>query len=312
MGKKLLFRRSRWRQVRRAFRLDFRVFLILVLGLILGGAAWQFGIDGDQTPATSPRARAGPRIPDPIPPGRLSVGPAQVEWAVRRAMRIGKPIRCGGGNQPVVALTFDDGPGPRTRRILRALADHGASATFFLVGERLAFPDVPTIAAMGPSHAIGNHTWSHVSMRGIGKKRRRQEIMRARRALEEAADAPVTLFRPPFGHRDRRLDALLSRLGIVQVLWNETVGDNRSTNVERILFQIRREVRPGAIILLHEKPPTVQAVPQILEILDERGLAPVTVPELLALDPPSRAQLQTGSCPAGSGTIRPEAAGGRP
>ena len=116
------------------------------------------------------------------------------------------------------------------------------------------------------------------------------------------------LVRPPFGHRDRRLDDLITRLGMVQVLWSETVGDHRRTTAEAILAEVEQDIRPGAIVLLHEKPATVAALPGILDLLSQRGLRPVTVPDLLAVDPPSTPQLRRGICPVARDAITQGAA----
>jgi len=83
--------------------------------------------------------------------------------ALNAALRRGEPIYCGGGRANVVALTFDDGPGPYTDRLLELLRRAGAHATFFVIGNRLRYwPDAPH--AESQLGAIGNHTWSHARL----------------------------------------------------------------------------------------------------------------------------------------------------
>src|SRR4051812_15817117 len=59
--------------------------------------------------------------------------------AIGIALRRGEPVYCGGGHANVVALTFDDGPGPYTEQLVSLLRAAGAHATFFLVGNRMQY-----------------------------------------------------------------------------------------------------------------------------------------------------------------------------
>src|SRR5438105_11518832 len=57
----------------------------------------------------------------------------QIRSELGRLVSAGLPVLCGGGSKPLVALTFDDGPGPYTQRVLEMLRHRGAHATFFIV-----------------------------------------------------------------------------------------------------------------------------------------------------------------------------------
>lgn len=108
---------------------------------------------------------------------------------------------------PLVALTFDDGPHPEyTPRVMEILARHQARATFFMVGKAAQqYPDlVRKIGEAG--HAMGGHSWDHISFRQLtGRERRRQ--MRACQQI--LAPHGQLLFRPPYGDQSvaSRLDA---------------------------------------------------------------------------------------------------------
>jgi peptidoglycan/xylan/chitin deacetylase (PgdA/CDA1 family) len=122
----------------------------------------------------------------PDPPG---VNPAAVaaaqERAVERLAALRLPVFCGAGRLSDVALTFDDGPGPYTASLLKLLRRWHASATFFLVGDRLAdWPDIaPREASFG---ALGDHTWSHARLPRLRYDAASWEISAARRAIEAA------------------------------------------------------------------------------------------------------------------------------
>jgi peptidoglycan/xylan/chitin deacetylase (PgdA/CDA1 family) len=101
------------------------------------------------------------------------------------------------------------------------------------------------------------------------------------------------LFRPPYGVGTPAETAAVHALGLVDVRWSVDSLDSRpGANARNVVRNVTAELRPGAIVLLHDVHPwTVAALPRILRALRRRGLTPVTIPELVALDPPAHAQL---------------------
>ena len=83
--------------------------------------------------------------------GGVGSGQQRVVWSVAT-------------HEPVVALTFDDGPNPRyTERVLSVLAAHEVKASFFMIGRLVRqYPDLVQAVRAG-GHEIGNHSWSHLS-----------------------------------------------------------------------------------------------------------------------------------------------------
>ncbi len=217
-----------------------------------------------------------------------------------RLLEAAGPVRCGAGTQPLVALTFDDGPGLLTRQTVRLLRERGMTATFFLVGKLLGesrFDGLPELAArLG---ALGDHTWDHVSMLGRTRAELDAQIAVTRRAIARVSGERMALFRPPLGQHDESVDAYVRSLGMLTVLWSVESGDSQGDSADRIFRTVRDSLSAGDIILLHENRGTTQrALPRILDLIESRGLTTVTVPELLAQDPPTSEQLRTGTCPA--------------
>jgi peptidoglycan/xylan/chitin deacetylase (PgdA/CDA1 family) len=87
-------------------------------------------------------------------------------------------------------------------------------------------------------------------------------------------------------------DAVARSLGLLQVLWSvDSHDDAKNAQASRVVRTVVAGLHPGAIILMHDIHPwTVQALPQILAAIRLRGLRAVTVPELLALQPPAPKQ----------------------
>jgi peptidoglycan/xylan/chitin deacetylase (PgdA/CDA1 family) len=215
--------------------------------------------------------------------------------AVELLARTGLPLVCGGGRRRVVALTFDDGPGPYTARLLALLRRNHARATFFLVGDRIAgWPAIP--AAEAQLGAVGDHTWSHAYLPRLSDAAATGEIVGGRTAAERAVHSDVRLFRPPYDGRSGAVGRDLRARGMLEVLWSIDPSDYLpGRSADRIVRYVAARLRPGSIVLLHDiQPHTVEVVRRLLPILHRRRLTPVGIPELLRVDPPSPRLLATG------------------
>ncbi len=201
-----------------------------------------------------------------------SRGRSAGEVAVERLARKGVAVYCADRSSRLVALTFDDGPGVYSRAIAAELRRARSRGTFFLVGQRLAWWR-GALRAEASVGAVGDHTWSHVSLAALGRAGLRAEVGRTRAAEIARTGRRIALFRPPYGIRTAAGDAYVHKLGMLQVLWD--VEDSRSG------------IRGGSIVLLHEtRPRALPLLRSILRDLARRGLRAVTVPELLAHAPP--------------------------
>ena len=233
----------------------------------------------------------------PVAPAPISGIPART---FTRLLGSDEPVYCGAGTEPFVALTFDDGPGLLTQQTLDLLRERGMTATFFLAGKLLGetrFDRLPSAAArLG---ALGDHTWDHVPTVGLSRGELEEQIARTRRAIAAETGVHVALFRPPLGRHDGRGDAFVRSLGMLTVLWSVDSGDSQGASADRIFRTVRDSLSAGDIVLLHEnRGSTQEALPRILDLIEMRGYTTVTVPELLAQDPPTNVQLRTGTCPA--------------
>jgi len=221
-------------------------------------------------------------------------------WEQRRAITLalerGEPVYCGGGHGDAVALTFDDGPGPYTAQILELLRAADAHATFFVVGNRLEYwPEaVREEAQLG---GVGNHTWSHPDLTRLPHWLVWLQLMRTQYAVDADLGWKPRLFRTPYASHSPATDAIVRRLGLVQVFWDVDARDDvPNARVSDIVRNVEQGLRPGAIILMHDIHPwTLAALPQVLAAIRNQGLRAVSVSELLALDPPARHQ----HCPYG-------------
>lgn len=200
----------------------------------------------------------------------------------------------GGPGKRRVALTFDDGPGPDTPRILEILDRHDAKATFFSLGGEVSKRPELARQALLVGHAIGGHTDGHARMGALSEAGQRQQLRLQDAAFARAGLPTPRLFRPPYGSFDPMTLLLLAERRSLLVLWSVDTGDFTSAGAEAIVRRALDDAEAGAIILMHDgpdaRPQTVAALPRILEALKARGLEPVTVPQLLGTNPPPRDQ----------------------
>ena len=198
---------------------------------------------------------------------------------------------------PVAALTFDDGPHPEfTPRLLDILERYQARATFFCVGKfAQSHPDIVQRAAQA-GHAIGNHSWDHPSFPLITASERRSQIRACANAI---APFGQRLFRPPYGHQSvgSRLDA--QWLGYQVVTWNVVLNEHLVRDADSMADWLVNQIQPGSVILLHDRlfdaleeryfdrEPLLKAVNMLLERLGDRFRF-ITIPELLRHGRPQR------------------------
>lgn len=170
--------------------------------------------------------------------------------ARRFALRKLKTVTGFQTDEPVIALTFDDGPDPTfTPRVLDLLAKHDAKATFFVVGQSAVMHRdvIERIADAG--HAIANHTHSHVSMVGVDAAERQRQIDACEQAI---APWSCRLFRPPWGHQDIASCRQTVGRGLQVVCWGLEVQDYSYADPKVMADQLVEGAVPGSIVLLHD------------------------------------------------------------
>jgi peptidoglycan/xylan/chitin deacetylase (PgdA/CDA1 family) len=168
------------------------------------------------------------------------------------------------------ALTFDDGPDPEsTPAVLDVLSREGVTAAFFLIGERAARARelVQRIAAEG--HDLGNHTWSHRSLWGLGPGATAREIRGGHAAIAEAAGRAPRFFRPPWGKTNLAMFPVLRDLKTPCVFWSVQPEGRRAVPPAEQLQRATARMRPGDIFDLHDADGVPGAGPRLLEALPE-------------------------------------------
>lgn len=205
-------------------------------------------------------------------------------------------FRMGGTDPEKVCLSFDDGPDPEwTPAILDILKERGVKAMFFIVGsEAERYPDiVRRIAAEG--HAIGNHSFTHPNLAEAPEALVKLELNATQRLVESLTGKSTALFRPPYNadSHPANPDELApiqaaQSLGYMTVLENIDPCDWEEPPADELLQRVKNARANGNIILLHDgggdRSATVEALPAILDYLEERGDKVVSISELVGID----------------------------
>lgn len=172
-----------------------------------------------------------------------------------------------------VALTFDDGPADYTESILDILKKAQVKASFFIIGDQVTGREGLLKRMQEEGHVIGNHSMHHG--RNFDWKSSRsmiKEINAANEKIESVTGQAVKLFRPPFGVTNPNVRKAVQATGMKSIGWTIRSFDTVTASKEKLLQRIMRKLKPGAIILLHDRCAiTKEILPDLIQGVQERG-----------------------------------------
>jgi len=180
-----------------------------------------------------------------------------------------------------IALTFDDGPGPYTEKLLDILDKYDAKATFFLIGSKVSARANILRRMQSRGHQLGNHSWSHPELPKLSVDQIAGEIDRTNEAIRQATGVKPSILRPPYGAVNGVVLEQLRLRNMSSILWSVDTRDWADRNSQIVCSRAVAGARPGAVILMHDIHQTsVNAVPCILSSLKQQGYSFVTIQRL--------------------------------
>lgn len=193
--------------------------------------------------------------------------------------------------EKTVVLTFDDGPHARnTGLVLDILKQFEVNGYFFTVGRNLGDADTKGVTStrndaitkriIDEGHILANHSYSHSILTKLADEGRKAELTKTNLLISNSKGSANTLFRPPYGSRDKALDALASKEGMISVMWNIDSMDWADPIPESIADRTLRELEKHkkGILLFHDiHKQTVNALPTLLTALANEGYRVVTL-----------------------------------
>lgn len=182
-------------------------------------------------------------------------------------------------NKPMVALTFDDGPSRQnTNRILDALKQYNAHATFFMVGYNIDGNEDILRRVTEEGSEVANHSATHCKLTTLDAAGIASEVDAIADKIKSITGQESVLIRPPYGAADENVMAAIKD---PVILWSIDTEDWKTRNAQSTIQNIQSSVYDGAIILMHDLyGETADAAVQIIEWLNSQGYQMVTVSEM--------------------------------
>ena len=190
-------------------------------------------------------------------------------------------------NKKVIALTFDDGPWPKsTDQILDILNKNDVKGTFFVLGKNVQlYPDL-TRRIVNDGHSIANHTWHHW-YHAMNPQVAAYEVASTTDIIFKTTGVKTGLFRPPGGAMTNGVASYAKNNQYAVIMWSSDSIDYSRPNPNKIIANVFRTAQPGGIVLMHDgggdRSHTVKALPQIINKFRKQGYSFVTVPQLLEM-----------------------------
>ena len=196
--------------------------------------------------------------------------------AIPQLRLFGNFICSGNRSKKQVALTFDDGPDPRsTPQLLDLLCAEKIAATFFCIGQHVEKNPELASRILSEGHLVENHSFAHSNLINFySPKKLRAELALAQAVIEKAGGVAPKFYRPPVGLSNPGTFRVAHALGLQVIGWNIRSLDTVVAEPEKIVARIRRGLKPGAIILLHDgNIPGEKLLATVKSLLDTlRGL----------------------------------------
>jgi peptidoglycan-N-acetylglucosamine deacetylase len=180
---------------------------------------------------------------------------------------------------PHIALTFDDGPDDViTPKLLDVLAKKNVKATFFVVGHMVAKYPYITQRIAKEGHDIANHTWAHYRLDELSKEQILRQISATTQLFQSLNIPNVPFFRPPGGRYNNLVLAATQSHSMALLMWDVNAADYKRANgtfpsTQSITKRIVSKIKPGSIVLMHNSPATVKALPNIIDQIREKGFS---------------------------------------
>ena len=194
------------------------------------------------------------------------------------------PVRAVITDEKVVAFTFDDGPYPElTEKFLDYLAKENVKATFFNMGKHMfKFPEL-TKRLLEEGHELGNHTVNHLHLPEIKNDEIINcEIKEFQFFAKEKFDYEPKVFRAPYLQYDNRVNRVLNELDLISVDGAVYAKDGPANiPADSVYSRISKGIKPGVVVLAHEREATLTAIKKIVPELKKQGYRFVTVSRLL-------------------------------
>jgi len=199
-----------------------------------------------------------------------------------------------------IAITFDDGPLDYSDTLKDAFADRGAKATFYDVGVNIEKDPDASREKYEAGMEVGLHGWEHIHYCDFGYDYVNYDLSHAADVYEWAVGPWPDTWRPPYGHYNPTVADAAGDVGLATMMWTENTFDYESSNADDVYWETMDLAKRDAVVLMHDgvtsssrsqgglwqlTAATAQAMPRIVEDLQDQGYTLVTVSAIVGGDP---------------------------
>ena len=180
--------------------------------------------------------------------------------------------------RPMIALTFDDGPGEYTEELINCLVENNAKATFFMLGQNVeAYPEIAKKLS-DAGMELGNHSYSHPDLVTIGADAAAQQVSNTDAALKAATGFEAPVMRPPGGSFN---DSVKAAIDHPLIIWSIDTRDWATKSEDQTYQVVMDNAQDGSVVLMHDIHEwSVKAAIRMIPDLIAKGFKLVTVSEL--------------------------------
>jgi peptidoglycan/xylan/chitin deacetylase (PgdA/CDA1 family) len=283
---------------------DRRVFLAMLGGAVVGGGSALLAVSGaavapSGTPTASPGGAAPTGTPVPTPsaeavlpavepaPAPVTASPPPPPPPIDKVALPAGAINGLPGEGDLLAWTVDDGTNAEVIRLYTEFAARtGTRLTYFLNGAYEGWTqhaDLIRPLVQSGQIQLGNHTFDHVDLTHLSDSGVIDELQRNHDFILNTYGVDARpYYRPPFGYRDGRTDALAASIGYTcPVLWYGSLSDSGLITEQQVVDFATQWFLPQHIVIGHLNfLPVTNVFPQLEAIIAERGLRTVTLDDV--------------------------------
>ncbi|MDD3268738.1 MAG: polysaccharide deacetylase family protein [Syntrophomonadaceae bacterium] len=205
-----------------------------------------------------------------------------VFWHEDSVASLGEAIYQGNSGQKAVAMTVNVDWGEEfIPAMLKEFKEHKAQATFFVTGQWAEKNPELLKQMKKEGHSIQNHGFKHLHFNSLAAEQAQTQIKQAEAVIEKITGEKSRFFAPPYGEKNQALVNSVAAMNYQYIMWSIDTIDWQRPGPQTIVNRVVNKLHNDAIILMHPTEPTVKALPDMLDKIEEQGYKMLTIDKII-------------------------------
>jgi len=198
------------------------------------------------------------------------------------ALSLNEPIYQGNSGQKAVAVMVNVDWGEEfIPAMLEELKKHNAKATFFVTG-KWAEKNSGLVKRMHEEgHSVQNHGYKHLHFNSLSSEEAGEQIKKAEEIVFGLTGEKTRFFAPPYGEYNQRLLQAVASMNYKLIMWSIDTVDWKRPDPQTIVKRVANKLHNDALVLMHPTEPTIKALPELLQCLEEQGYKTLTIDKII-------------------------------